>query len=81
MKHSPLCTRDEGREIMFTAKDGEQKLRFVLTREMLDDICGATASAAQRKKWVSSNLTDILTARHAGLASAPFDRVTVEEIT
>ncbi len=80
MKHSPLCMRDDGKEIMFTAKDGDTKYRFVLSRELLDETCGVDASEAERKKWVGTQLADILTARHGTDLKPPFDRVHVEEI-
>ena len=81
MKHSPLCSRDGGNEIMFTAKDGETKLRFVVSRELLDDECGTAANEAARKTWVKNHLPDILGLR-AGMSSEtpPLNRVRVEEI-
>ncbi|WP_342075410.1 hypothetical protein [Yoonia sp. SS1-5] len=82
MKHSPLCSRDGGAEIMFTAKDGDAKYRFVMPRSLLDTACGATAGEVARKKWVTRHLPDILATRHgASTAPAPFNRVCVEEIS
>ncbi|WP_108815950.1 hypothetical protein [Loktanella sp. Alg231-35] len=81
MKHSPLCSRDDGHEIMFTAKDGDQKLRFTLSRDMLDTTCGAAANEAARKSWVKDHMPDILALRTASVTpTAPFNRVRVEEI-
>lgn len=81
MKHSPLCSRDGGHEIMFTAKDGDTKLRFVLPRALLDAECGQTANEAARKTWVKSNLPDILAIRTSETAiKSPYNRVRVEEI-
>ena len=81
MNHSPLCSRDDGKEITFTANDGEKKLRFVVPRELLDDECGDTADEAARKTWVEDHLPDILATHHATVALiAPFNRVRVEEI-
>jgi len=66
---------------MFTAKDGDTKLRFVLPRDLLDTACGETANEAARKTWVKSHLPDILAVRTADVAAkAPFNRVRVEEI-
>lgn len=79
LKHSPLCSRNDGREIYFTAKDGEAKFRFVVAREVLDDVCGDMATEKTRKAWVKTNLTNILDVR-LGAATAPFDRVHVEEM-
>jgi hypothetical protein len=81
MKHSPLCSRDGGNEIMFTAKDGDIKFRFVLPRDLLDAECGKTANEAARKTWVKANLQDILAARlNEVTTKKPFNRVRVEEI-
>ena len=82
MKNSPLCTRDEGREIYFTVNDGVTKYRFTVSREMLDDVCGDTAGEETRKAWVKDHLADILNARPEGAPiSPPFNRVMVEEIS
>ena len=82
MKHSPLCSRDNGQEIMFTAQDGDQKLRFVLSSDLLDATCGADADEASRKSWVKDNMPDILAIRTGTAApTAPFNRVRIEEIT
>ena len=81
MKHSPLCSRDAGNEIMFTAKDGATKLRFTLPRDMLDEVCGAAANETARKSWVKSNLDDILALRGSSAdAQPPFNHVRIEEI-
>ena len=82
MKHSPLCTRDEGREIYFTVNDGDTKYRFTVTREVLDGECGADAGEETRKAWVTDHLADILNARPEGAPiSPPFTRIIVEEIS
>ena len=81
MKHSPLCSRDDGREIYFTVNDGDTKYRITLSREMLDDACGDAATEETRKDWVTSHLAQILNARPEGAKiSPPFNRVLVEEI-
>jgi len=81
MKHSPLCSRDDGREIYFTAKDGAQKLRFTLSQNLLNEICGDDAAEPARKTWVTDNMSNILTLRtNPDSAEAPFDRILVEEI-
>ena len=66
---------------MFTAKDGDQKLRFVVPRGLLDSEVGVDASEKTRKSWVTTHLTTILDVRLSGAAPAPFDRVRIEEIT
>lgn len=82
MKNSPLCSRDDGREIYFTVDDGDTKYRFTLSREMLDDECGADASEEQRKSWVKNNLAEILNIRPEGAPySPPYNRVLVEELS
>lgn len=81
MKHSPLCTRQDGQEIHFTAKDDAGKYRFVISRELLDAACGNDASEAHRKEWVTAHMTEILSTRTgSGGANAPFNRILVEEI-
>ena len=80
MKHSPLCSRDNGREITFTAKDGEQKLRFTLPRSLLDQLCGDDAAEDKRKTWVKEHMSDILNIRTTGRADAPLTQVHIEEI-
>lgn len=82
MKHSPLCTRDDGKEVYFTVDDGDTKYRFTLSTEMLDDECGDAATEADRKAWVQNNLAHILNVRPEGAPfSPPFNRVIVEEIS
>jgi len=67
---------------MFTAKDGDRKLRFVVPRGLLDDELGADASQTKRKAWVKTHLPTILDIRlDEAAATAPFDRVRIEEIT
>ena len=85
MKFSPLCTRDEGREIYFTARDDlDQKFRFTIPRAMLDEEVGAEADEAARKAWVGEHMPGILsamTAREAGgRVKPPFNRVLMEEL-
>lgn len=65
---------------MFTAKDENRKLRFVVPRGLLDSEVGVDTSEKTRKSWVTTHLTTILDARSGG-APAPFDRVRIEEIT
>lgn len=81
MKHSPLCSRNDGCEVYFTAKDGPQKLRFTAPQGLLDDVCGADAPETARKTWVKENMTDILQLRTGdGTARMPFARIQIEEI-
>ncbi len=80
MKHSPLCSRDGGTEIMFTAKDGDTKYQFIVPRELLDDECGDAASEVARKTWVNNHLSEILAVRTGLATQSPFNRVRVEEI-
>ncbi len=82
MKQSPLCSRNDGREIYFTVDDGFTKYRFTVPQQMLDGECGETATEAARKTWVQDNLHDILNARPEGAPiSPPFTSVIVEEIS
>lgn len=81
MKHSPLCSWDDGREIYFTAKDRTQKLRFTVSRDVLDRNVGDTAPTSARKSWVKDNMSDILNIRTGdGTIAPPFDLIHVEEI-
>ncbi len=82
MKSSPLCSRDEGREIFFTATDGQRKFRLTVSRAMLDDILGNHASEPDRKAWVKTRKTEIL-ALIEGHAEADtgLSSVAVEEIS
>ena len=80
MEHSPLCSRDQGREITFTARDGGQKLRFTLPRSLLDQLCGNDAAEDKRKTWVKDHMSDILNIRTSGRAEAPLHLVHIEEI-
>ena len=85
MKFSPLCTRDEGREIYFTGSEFDRKYRFTLSREMLDDECGDTASEADRKAWVEAHMPGVISALKArtegGRVTPPYNRVLVEELS
>ena len=68
--------------MMFTAKEGVTKYRFVVTAALLDDTCGVEADEKTRKSWVTTHLPEILETRHgAAQISPPFDRITVEEMT
>ena len=84
MKHSPLCTRDGGREVYFTVAHDSGKYRLVVPWEFLDDNCGDSASEATRREWVKGNLPDILGVLTAhtggGTVKAPWTRIVVEEI-
>ena len=80
MKTSPLCSRDNGREVYFTAKAQDSKLRFTAPRELLDDVLGDDAKEATRKAWVTENKDIILAQRGATVTQPPFDRVRIEEI-
>ena len=81
VKHSPMCARDEGREVYFTAKTDGKKYRFTLPRALLDDACGDAASEADRKDWAKAHVPDILATLTSATAAAPFDRIRVEEIS
>ena len=85
MKHSPLCTRDDGRTVYFTVSHDGAKYRLTLSGAFLDAECGADADEASRKAWVGDRLPDILgvlTARTGGgRVKPPFGDVMVEEIT
>ncbi len=82
MKQSPLCSRNEGREIYFTVNDGFTKYRFTVPQALLDTECGAPANESVRKAWVKDNLADILNARPEGAPiSPPFTHIIVEEIS
>ena len=82
MKQSPLCSRNEGREIYFTVNDGTTKYRFTVPQDVLDGECGADASQAARETWVRDNMPDILNARPEGAPiSPPFTSIIVEEIS
>ena len=84
MKHSPLCTRDDGREVYFTVAHDDGKYRLVVPCEFLDDECGANADETARRAWVKSSLPDILgvvTAHTSGgIVHEPWTRIVVEEI-
>lgn len=85
MKVSPPCTKDEGREVFFTARVDAQKYRLTVPRALLDDTCGEAANETARKAWVKAQMPDIkawLTAKINGAAvSAPYQRILVEEIS
>ena len=81
MKRSPLCVRDEGREIFFTARTEAGKFRVTVPRELLDDTCGDSTGEAGRKSWVNANITDILARLEGTATHAPFNRIRVEEIS
>ncbi len=82
MKQSPLCSRNEGREIYFTVNDGDTKYRFTVPQDVLDDVCGESADETLRKAWVKDNLSDILNARPEGAPIVPpFTSIIVEEIS
>ena len=81
MKTSPLCSRDNGREIFFTANVDGRKHRLTAPRELLDDLCGSTASEKQRKSWVTENKDACLGLLAQTPITKPFDRILVEEIS
>ena len=81
IKHSPICARDEGREVFFTARADGTKYRLTVPREVLDDACGDDASEADRKAWARAHVPDILATLTSATAAAPFDRIRVEEIS
>ena len=84
MKHSPLCTRDAGREVYFTVAHDGSKYRLTLSRAFLDDECGAEADEAARRAWVTDNLPGVLSALTArtggGQVRGQWGRVLVEDI-
>ena len=82
MKHSPLCSRDNGKEIFFTATDGTRKWRFVLPRTLLDKACGEKTNETARKTWVKGQVPDILTAFTAGRdTTSLLNNIRIEEIS
>ncbi len=84
MKFSDLQSRDNGHEVFFTALDGKQKFRIVMSRELLDDECGDAATEAERHAWVNTHMPGILDAMIArtdgGTIEPPYNRVFVEEL-
>ena len=81
VKHSPMCARDNGREVFFTAKADGTKYRLTVPREVLDDACGDQAPEADRKAWAKAHVQDILARLTSGMHRTPFDRIRVEEIS
>ena len=81
LKRSPLCSRDDGREIYFTVRRDAAKFRMTVPREMLDDEIGNAAGEKDRKIWVTANIANILEQLTNSNSGAPFDRIRVEEIT
>ncbi|MDA8585752.1 hypothetical protein N9L47_05690 [Rhodobacteraceae bacterium] len=79
MKTSPLCSRDDGREIFFTARLEQTKYRVTLSREMLDDICGDDATEKDRKAWVTTHKPEITASLNGLTRLAPYDRASIEE--
>ncbi|MEO0356938.1 MAG: hypothetical protein AAF386_01345 [Pseudomonadota bacterium] len=62
MKHSPLCSRDDGREVFFTVKsDAGSKFRVTFAVAILDKELGADATEKARKSWVKTQLPATLT--------------------
>lgn len=85
MKHSPLCTRNNGREVYFTVSHDGGKYRLTVPEDFLDDECGAAADEATRTAWVTDNMAHVLqslTARlGGGMVQSPYGRVVVEGIS
>ena len=81
MKRSPLCSRDNGREVHFTFRENEREAKVILSTEMLDDTLGDVATESQRLEWVEDNIENILNAARNGVAQSPFDRVLVKELS
>ena len=85
LKHSPLCSRDNGNELFFTVKKTDAKYRVVVPCELLDDACGNSGTGSARKAWATQHMPQLLDAFNArsegGLAHDPFNRILVEEIS
>ena len=62
LKASPLCSRDDGKEIYFTVKLPPRKLRVTYPRAYLNAACGEAAPEKARKAWVSAERPALLAA-------------------
>lgn len=81
-KMSPLCSRQEGREVYFTAKLDERKLSISFPDVLLEKACGQDASEAKRKVWVKEHRTQLLNALAAARpVPTEFSDVLIEEIS
>ncbi len=82
MKSSPLCSRDDGREVFFTATDGDRKFRVTVPKAMLDDVLGTSAGEADRKAWVKTRKNEMLDLIEGGApAQDRLAGVAVEELS
>lgn len=72
----------EGREIMFTAKRGNQKLRIVFPAALLDESCGPDASEAVRTRWAKTRKPGILDALSRNREQSAIETgILIEEVT
>ena len=62
LKASPLCSRDDGKEVYFTVKLSSRKLRVTYPSAYLNAACGQGAPEETRKAWVSAERPALLAA-------------------